>query len=175
MIKKGYLLGVGSNIEPHKNMALIVKMLLEHFPVLTLSRVLELPPIGMKSNHDFLNVVIFIETAWTEKKLKSICNQIEIQLGRDKSDPDSKHKDRPADLDILSHIELPKESEDPIHLITDEYFIYPLLNEIIAYLMDKSCDVTQAGVSITRDDLAFGQTATTIHRDANSRDKRILK
>lgn len=174
MSKKGYLLGVGSNIDPHKNIAHIVQLLLTHFPVLSLSRVLEIPPIGMKSNHDFLNVVIFIETRWSEIDLKAICNQIEIQLGRDKSDPDSKHKDRPADLDILCQIELPKESDYPVHLITDEYFIYPLLNEIIAYLMDKPSDITQAGVLIILGKLGFGQTATTIHRDAHTREEGVV-
>ena len=173
MSQSGYLLGIGSNIQPQHNIAEIIRLLQLNFPTLTLSRVLEIPPIGMNSAHDFLNIVVFIETSWSEKKLKTLCNKIEIQLGRDRTDPDKKHKDRPADLDILTHLQLPKEANRPVHSITDEYFLYPLLNEVIAYLVKTPFELAQAGMPIQSNTLSFGQTATTINGDTSSRNERI--
>ncbi|NOQ94637.1 MAG: 2-amino-4-hydroxy-6-hydroxymethyldihydropteridine diphosphokinase [Methylophaga sp.] len=168
-VQSGYLLGIGSNIEPYNNIEQIIRLLLKHYPLLSLSRVLEIPPIGMNSQRDFLNVVVFIQTEQAEADLKTICNMIEVQLGRDRNDPARKTKDRPADLDILTKIQLPEEAERPAHLITDEYFLYPLLDEIIAHLMDKPFELQQAGVEISVNNLTFGQTATTINRNASTR------
>ncbi len=172
----GYLLGIGSNIDPHNNIVRIIAQLFEHFPQLTLSRVLKLPPIGMNSQHDFLNVVVFIETAIEQTDLKEICNTIEIQLGRDRDDPTRKTKDRPADLDILTSIRFPDDVERLASNITDEYFLYPLLDEIKAYLSGKSSTPLPlpAGVEINLNDLTFGQAATTINRNAGSGNKGIV-
>ncbi|HCC82569.1 MAG TPA: 7,8-dihydro-6-hydroxymethylpterin-pyrophosphokinase, partial [Methylophaga sp.] len=53
----------------------------------------------MNSHRDFLNTIVFVETDLSQRELKSFCNQIEINLGRDRDDPLSKTKDRPADID----------------------------------------------------------------------------
>jgi len=172
--QSGFLLGIGSNIEPHQNITQIIRLLLEHFPSFSLSRVLEIPPIGMNSQRDFLNVVVFIQTEQAESDLKAICNTIEVQLGRNRNDPERKTKDRPADLDILTAIQLPEEAERPAHLITDEYFLYPLLDELIAHLMNQPCELEQPGVEMNVNELSFGQTATTINRNAGSGDKRVI-
>ncbi|PHS27196.1 MAG: hypothetical protein COA83_01355 [Methylophaga sp.] len=172
--QSGFLIGIGSNIEPHHNLVAIIDQLLEHFPKITLSRVLLLPPIGMNSPHDFLNVVAFIETTISEDKLKDMCNTIEMKLGRDRSDPTRKTKDRPADLDILCAAQFPKDSERAAHTITDEYFLYPLLEEIAAYISGKHISLEQEGVALMSMNLAFGQTATTIYRQTDTRNKRII-
>jgi 2-amino-4-hydroxy-6-hydroxymethyldihydropteridine diphosphokinase len=172
--QSGFLIGIGSNIEPHDNLVAITDQLLEHFPRITLSRVLLLPPIGMNSQHDFLNVVVFIETAISEDKLKNICNAIEINLGRDRSDPTRKTKDRPADLDILTAAQFPKDLERASFTITDEYFLYPLLEEIAAYISGKHISLEQQGVALMGMNLAFGQTATTIYRQTDTSNKRII-
>lgn len=172
--QSGFLIGIGSNIEPHKNIAAIINQLLEHFPQLTLSRVLMLPPIGMNSQHDFLNVVVFIETTISENTLKTICNSIETNLGRDRTDPTRKTKDRPADLDILCAVQFPKDRERASHTITDEYFLYPLLEEIAAYICGQHLSIKQEGVGLMSMNLAFGQTATTIYRQTDASNKRII-
>lgn len=170
----GYLLGIGSNIEPHDNIARIISLLLDHFPQLTLSRVLKIPPIGMNSQQDFLNLVIFIETPLAADVLKTICNTIETKLGRNRNDPTRKTKDRPADLDILTKVNFPADYNRSVSDITDEYFLYPLLEEIIAYLSKSDYSLAQAGVEITIDDLRFGQSATTINRNTDTGNKRII-
>lgn len=170
----GYLLGIGSNIEPHKNIGRIINLLLTHYPQLTLSRVLKIPPIGMNSQHDFLNVVVFIETDSDEANLKVTCNSIEVELGRDRNDPDRKNKDRPADLDILTKAQFPDDLDRPNSSITDEYFLYPLLEEIASFLTENDFSLAQAGVEIATDNLTFGQSATTINRNTSSGNKRII-
>jgi 2-amino-4-hydroxy-6-hydroxymethyldihydropteridine diphosphokinase len=169
----GYLVGIGSNIEPDDNISKIIDLILNYFPNLHLSRVLRIPPIGMNSHRDFLNMVIFIETDMAEKDLKNICNDIEIQLGRDRNDPARKMKDRPADLDILTAASFPQDDTRYAAEITDEYFLYPLIDELVAYLSDAEDHPQQLGVTINVDDLSFGQTATTIHRNVRSSNERV--
>ena len=172
-IRTGYLLGIGSNINPNENIAKIIVLLLDHFPSLSVSRVLEIPPIGMNSHRDFLNIVVFIETNMIEKSLKNICNNIEIKLGRDRADPGRKMKDRPADLDILTTATFPRDKTRSAADITDEYFLYPLLDEISAFLSEAEYIAQQQGVTIRVEKLTFGQAATTINRNADSRNKRV--
>ncbi len=172
--QSGFLIGIGSNIDPLDNLVKIIDQLLEHFPKITLSRVLLLPPIGMNSQHDFLNVVVFIETDIIENALKEICNAIETNLGRDRTDPTRKTKDRPADLDILTSVQYPKDRGLPPHTITGEYFLYPLLKEIAAYISGKHISLEQEGVALTSTNLTFGQTATTIYRQTDTSNKRII-
>jgi len=171
----GYLLGIGSNLNPQHNIGQIIALLLRHFAQIKLSRVLSIPPIGMNSHHDFLNVVLFIATDLSETDLKAICNTIETTLGRDRTDPDRKIKDRPADLDILTKVQFPDDYDRPVNNITDEYFLYPLLQELAAYLSNKQYSLQQAGVDITVDNLRFGQTATTIYRNASTGNKGIIQ
>jgi 2-amino-4-hydroxy-6-hydroxymethyldihydropteridine diphosphokinase len=162
----GYLLGLGSNINPQHNFAAIVRQLLSHFDALHLSRVLHIPPVGMNSHRDFLNAAAFIETDMAEADLKAICNQIETALGRDRDDPDSKLKDRPADIDILTYFNGPADWQRSASSITDEYFLYPLINELCAFLTGAaSAPIMQKGTLVSIDGLTFGETAATIHRD----------
>ena len=172
--KFGFLMGIGSNIDPQNNLVAIIDQLLDIFPRIILSRVLELPPIGMNSQHDFLNVVVFIETTMREAELKEFCNIIETNQGRDRSDPARKTKDRPADLDILTAVHYPDDYSTPAYTVTDEYFLYPLLEEITAYISGSPIFIEQEGIALRVKSLAFGQTATTIYRQTDTGNKRIV-
>lgn len=172
--RQGFLLGIGSNIDPFSNFSKIFDALLNEFDCLEVSRVLHIPPVGMNSQHYFLNATAFIETNMSQSALKSICNRIEIELGRDRDDPNSKHKDRPADIDILQHLRIPNDLSIPARAITDEYFLYPLLDELFCYLADKNhMQPIQEGTNIQVGDLTFGQSATTIHRNCDAGEKVI--
>lgn len=167
-VRSGFLLGLGSNIDPYDNFPKIVSQLLNSFDRIHLSRVQNIPPVGMNSQHFFLNAVAFLETDLSQQELKKICNQIEVALGRDRDDPNSKHKDRPADVDILKHIELPADANMPARQITDEYFLYPLIEELLAYLQHNDIPAIATGSPLTTDGLSFGETATTINRNAHT-------
>jgi 2-amino-4-hydroxy-6-hydroxymethyldihydropteridine diphosphokinase len=172
--RRGFMIGIGSNIEPETNIVQIVEQLLAAFSTLHISRVLQIPPIGMNTHNDFLNLVVLLETEMSEVELKSICNHIEINQGRDRTDPDRKMKDRCADLDILTAISLPEDAEREPADITDEYFLFPLISELTAYLMDKPSPPVQAGTLLHANGLTFGETATTIHCDASTGHKRVI-
>jgi len=169
----GFLIGIGSNLSPHQHIGEIITALTEQFPKVSLSRVLQIPPIGMNSQNDFLNLVVFVETDWPQQQLKDLCNSIEIRLGRDRSDPDRKIKDRTADLDILLAISEADKLSLPMSQITDEYFLYPLIDELFAFLAGKPFNAKQVGVGIQHHDLTFGKAATTINRDTTAGQKRI--
>lgn len=172
--RRGYLLGIGSNLSPESNIADIIDALLEQFSSLAISRVLRIPPVGMNSQHDFLNLAAFIETDLDSESLKAFCNGLEVRLGRDRHDPASKTKDRPADLDILLHIENDDDFNTPANQITDEYFLYPLIDELLAFLSDQPLSLRQPGTAIQLGALTFGESATTIYRDATSGQERVL-
>ncbi|WP_296591839.1 2-amino-4-hydroxy-6-hydroxymethyldihydropteridine diphosphokinase [Methylophaga sp.] len=172
--RQGYLLGLGSNINPQQNTEKMVIALLQEFKELKLSRVLKIPPVGMNSHRDFLNTIVFVETDLSQIQLKRFCNQIEISLGRDRDDPLSKTKDRPADIDILKQLSLPEEADIPVSSITDEYFLYPIIRELLSYLTDTAEVTPPAGVLIKTSDLRFGETATTIYWDSRAGNKGVL-
>lgn len=174
-VRAGYLLGIGSNIQPELNVAEIIRLLLKPFSKLSLSRVLKIPPVGMNSHRDFYNLVVFIETTLSELELKAICNRIEINLGRDRSDPARKTKDRTADLDILTSAIFPNDGRRLASSITDEYFLYPLIDEMTAYLSSRDYLPQQTGVEIAVDDLTFGQAPTTIYRDAGTSNEWVIQ
>lgn len=160
----GYLLGIGSNLAPDDNIGHIVHHLLSQFDTMIVSSVLRIPPVGMESEHDFLNLVAYIPTPWPQSELKAFCNQVEIQLGRDRTDPNSHIKDRPADLDILAAITDIYHYHTPTAAITDEAFLHPLLAELLAYIHHKPRPLNTPGIMIKGRGLTFGKTATTIYR-----------
>lgn len=164
--RNGYLLGLGCNIEPFENFSSMITMLLKEFESFDISRILHIPPVGMNSQHYFLNAVAFIETDMSQQNLKDICNTIEMKLGRDREDPARKHKDRPADLDILCSLTIPEDLNTPAREVTDEYFLYPLIDELFVFLSNKPLThQIQTGTNIQVGQLSFGESATTIHRN----------
>lgn len=173
--RQGFILGLGSNIDPEHNMAAIVLALMDRFSQISLSRVLHIPPVGMDSDHDFFNAVAFIETRVAARALKNQTNQIETALGRDRTDPHSNVKDRPADIDILSAVSLPADRHlDPAR-ITDEFFLHPVIEELLCFLGRQPLPEIQAGIALETPELRFGETAATIYRDAGTGDIRILQ
>ncbi len=99
-----FLIGVGSNIKPYKNIELALKELLLLSNTFVLSPMMQTEPVGMQSKHKFLNFVIYFPSDLKSSELKEYFNTIETKLGRDRSDPLCKIKDRPIDLDIIIEV-----------------------------------------------------------------------
>ena len=165
----GYIIGLGSNIEPFDNISRAIDQLLTIFGEIHISTVLTIPPIGMNSSQNFLNAVLFIETTLSEPELKQHCNRIEESLGRDRSDPKRKIKDRPIDIDILAPATFPDDADRKTNSITDEYFLYPLIDDLSIFLLGNTSPLLQQGEDIKVGKLSFGQSATTINRNADTR------
>lgn len=124
-----YLIGIGSNIDPATHVAQAMIALGELGRNLKASRVVVTEPVGMVSEHQFHNLVVYLETDLPPVALKERFNQIETAFGRDRTDPLSPVKDRPLDLDILAEV-TPSPDWGEILQAADSYY-RPLVEELM--------------------------------------------
>ena len=90
------IIGLGSNINPGRNISKAKKLLAEKFRLLKESRVLTTKPVGITDQADFHNGAVLIETPLTRTKLKAELKKIEKALGRQPS----KFKSGPRTIDL---------------------------------------------------------------------------
>ncbi|WP_177176698.1 2-amino-4-hydroxy-6-hydroxymethyldihydropteridine diphosphokinase [Faunimonas pinastri] len=134
------MLGIGSNIDPEANSIRILARLIEKFGPVLVSRLYYTTPSGMVSDRRFVNFCAVIRTELAPEACKSVCVAIEAALGRDRSAPDCKVSDRPADIDLL--LRLPSRNPDPRDVAGADYLLQPT-RELLALL--KGDDVPAAG------------------------------
>ena len=77
-----YLLSIGSNIDPRRNVPRVLSRLLEIAPSLRVSRILETTPVGILGEDGeppgrFLNLAVLLEWAGDEASLKAQLVEIE--------------------------------------------------------------------------------------------------
>src|SRR5690349_12568999 len=101
-VRCGYILGIGTNIEPERNVSRIIEQLAHKFGRILISRFYETAPVGMTSDRPFINFCAFVRTALEPVACKAACVDIEVELGRDRAHPCRKTRDRPADIDLLT-------------------------------------------------------------------------
>ena len=165
-----YLLGLGSNVRPRQNFPLIVLELLDLGQKLALSRVIETEPVGFSSRNRFLNAAAALWTQLGPAELKRRCVAIEEKLGRDRTDPRRKLRDRPADIDVLLTVETDAPHVPADKLPREDYLRLPLL-ELLEYLGFSTPEATPglpAGVPLRIGEVSFGQTPATIYRDCRT-------
>lgn len=155
---------LGSNIDPAENFERMVASLLTVSNRVDLSRVITTTPVGFISDRVFYNACARLHTEMDLQALKQRFNEIELMLGRDRTDPTRKRKDRPADLDIL--FALPAGAgQVGAALLPPEPYVRPLLLELLAFV-GVECPVAPSpltrGVGLRIDDQAFGRMPTTI-------------
>jgi 2-amino-4-hydroxy-6-hydroxymethyldihydropteridine diphosphokinase len=93
-------LSLGSNIEPEKNMLEAVRLLSHHVKVLKTSTVYLTEPLQGKSQPEYYNCVLKIETDIEPRKLKfDVLRTIEAELGRKRTQ--DKFASRRIDIDII--------------------------------------------------------------------------
>lgn len=93
-------IGIGSNIDPKKNILKSIELLEKHVSILSSSLFYKTNPIGNPNDPSFINGVIEIETTLSPESLKySILRSTEATLGRKRSS--DKNAPRTIDLDIL--------------------------------------------------------------------------
>jgi 2-amino-4-hydroxy-6-hydroxymethyldihydropteridine diphosphokinase len=93
------VIGVGSNIEPRKNIAAAIAELASGQRLVGQSRFVWTKPIGPAEQPDFLNGAVRIETALGRAELKRWLKALETRLGRTCSR--DKFGPRTIDLDIV--------------------------------------------------------------------------
>ncbi|MCL6415416.1 2-amino-4-hydroxy-6-hydroxymethyldihydropteridine diphosphokinase [Aestuariirhabdus sp. Z084] len=104
--RSAYLIGVGSNLSPRYHCEQIIRAVLHRFGSCSLSSLIHTEPDGVETPNHFINFMLYLETELSVTELKQWTNGLEEQLGRDRSHPDRKNIDRPADLDTL--VEMPE-------------------------------------------------------------------
>ncbi len=145
-VKQRYTVSLGSNVRPRVNMHRMLVALLGLSDALWLSRILRTEPMGMSSDHYFLNTAVCLDSPLSPSELKTRFNQIETDLGRDRDDPLCKVKDRPADIDIVGMCQ-PDEA-----LLPPEPYVRPLVIEIWqaqGALLQLPAPELSAGVPLT--------------------------
>ena len=128
-----FFLSLGSNQEPAKNVPLMVQALLQISPTIDISRVVRTEPKGFDSPYTFFNLAARIESPLDAKALKEKLVKIEEKLGRDRTHPNRKLRDRPADIDILFEGN-PCEDRIPLSWLPPEPYVRPTLLELIHFL-----------------------------------------
>ncbi|MGK0476191.1 MAG: 2-amino-4-hydroxy-6-hydroxymethyldihydropteridine diphosphokinase [Oleispira sp.] len=105
-----YLIGLGSNIQPERNISRACKEIAKYLDILNQSPVLINPPCGNTLNFTFHNQILLINSLKTASELKSLFEKIEIELGREPKCPERKFKDRTIDIDILTQTNTAQEA-----------------------------------------------------------------
>jgi len=93
------VIGLGSNIEPNKNIQLARQKIQTHFQVLKTSQFRKTKPIGFLNQADFINGAILIQTELNRNDLERQLKSLEHDLGREREG--NKYGPRTIDLDIL--------------------------------------------------------------------------
>jgi len=126
--KQQYFIALGSNLDPEGNIIKMVEALFKLSEIVDISEIIRTEPVGLTSENYFLNTVVRIESTKNQPELKKELNAIEGDLGRDRSDPSRKYKDRTADLDILFSLAIETRFVNKTFFGQEEiYILKPLL------------------------------------------------
>lgn len=119
-------IGIGSNIEPTKNVEHAMALLARSFASITYSRVFESASVGFEGSN-FLNLVAKFETQQSIHQVVDQLKNIENQMGRVRGS--KKFCDRRIDIDVLlfgdqifnSPVEVPRGE-----ILDNAYVLWPL-------------------------------------------------
>jgi 2-amino-4-hydroxy-6-hydroxymethyldihydropteridine diphosphokinase len=98
------MLGIGTNVDLEVNVPRLVEQLVRHFGMIMISRFYDTAPVGMDSERRFINFCAFARTGLEPDACKAACVGIEVAMGRDRTHPFRKTRDRPADIDLLARV-----------------------------------------------------------------------
>ncbi|MBO6273288.1 2-amino-4-hydroxy-6-hydroxymethyldihydropteridine diphosphokinase [bacterium] len=96
-------LGLGSNLGDRVGFVQQATSLLggdEKIKIVSTSSFYETEPWGFKTDNWFVNAAIIVSTTYYPEELLKVCQRIENQLGRSRSD-ESGYNDRTIDIDIM--------------------------------------------------------------------------
>jgi 2-amino-4-hydroxy-6-hydroxymethyldihydropteridine diphosphokinase len=163
-----YIVGIGSNLDPYTNVVLILKELLTITSEIQISRIIETTPIGMQSNRQFLNFSASFMHVDEPTIIKARFNAIERTLGRDRDDPLSSVKDRPADLDIVLSLN-PTQDHIQANDLPNEPYLRPTTIDLLKYLGitilgEEFQNSDEPGVKILTSSGPVGQQPMTLYQ-----------
>ena len=170
-----YVIGIGSNIEPARNVPAVLEALRDRFGRVAVSRILHTRPVHMDTERAFYNLAVMVETDLDATALKQVCNDIEIACGRNRGDPDSAIKDRPADLDILFEVTVSAGAR--ARAIEEPYYREAVLDLLAStgLIEDQAVRLSYPVVAVQVGSDALGETPATIHRQAGTGDVGVVE
>lgn len=134
-------IGLGSNIEPEKNLPQALSMLSQVVKLKSHSSAWETPPAGTDIGPNFINAVALISTDYTANELRrQVLRQIESQLNRVRTS--NQNAPRTIDLDIII---INQRIVDP-HIWEQAYLAIPLV-EIGVDLINPSENETLSQIA----------------------------
>jgi 2-amino-4-hydroxy-6-hydroxymethyldihydropteridine diphosphokinase len=95
-----FFIGIGSNVEPEKNVPACLSLLKKTFVLRKISSVYKTLPIGPAGENPFWNLAVQIETRSNREKIGEKLRRVEALLGRRRV-PGRKCAPRTIDLDLL--------------------------------------------------------------------------
>ena len=93
------VVGVGSNIDPHRNIKKAEDILSREQKLINRSSFIVTPPIGYEDQDDFLNGAFLVSTKMGFREFISYLKDVETRLGRMKDA--NKYGPRIIDLDLI--------------------------------------------------------------------------
>ncbi|TAJ15358.1 2-amino-4-hydroxy-6-hydroxymethyldihydropteridine diphosphokinase [Marinilabiliaceae bacterium JC017] len=99
MKKNEAIIGIGSNINPDKNIELAIVLLKCRYELVRVSGFIRTEPIGIINQPAFLNGAVKLFTTLDKMAFRQALKDIEDELGRDRSR--AKFGPREIDLDIV--------------------------------------------------------------------------
>lgn len=142
-------IGMGSNIEPERNMREALRLLSAAVRVLGISTVYRTEPIGRPGQACYYNCVVQVETHASPQELKrTVLRAIEDRLGRVRGN--DKYASRTIDLDLLLYGDLILH-EGGLELPDPDILVRPFLAKALFELM---YDLVLPGSGIPISDVA---------------------
>lgn len=106
------ILSIGSNVQPMQNITACLDALLQTFGDMSVSRVYESQPVGLRhgqASANFYNLVVALASDWPVGQLQTYLKALEKKHGRQQDSQDMHSKQdkqtsivQPLDLDLLS-------------------------------------------------------------------------
>ena len=129
-------LGIGTNLGNKEQNVLRAYELIEHKvgQISKRSSLYSTEPWGFKSDNDFVNSVICVETELSPHEVLKATQAIERQMGRTKKSRGGEYHDRIIDIDILLYDDITVVEPDliiPHPLMKEREFVMKPLREII--------------------------------------------
>lgn len=164
-----FYVGIGSNINPLENITRVLTRLNREFGPLMVSRVAYTEPEGMLSNMTFINTAVLFQSNHSPFSLKNYFNQIETEMGRDRTAPNKNINDRVIDLDILLAVNPSEDLSPQQQNLPTESYIRPFIDDLLQLPNTKKTALKT--LSITIDGQVIGLQPTqllTPHLDTST-------
>lgn len=145
--------GVGSNIEPEKNVARALSLLAHEAQIVGVSTFYRTKPEGRPEQSDFINGVVEMETDLRPEELKQTLRRIERDLGRRRTE--DRCAPRTIDMDIVVYDDLAIETDDltiPDPQISERAFLAIPLFELAPDLV-----LPESGIALRDIAESFGE------------------